>query len=141
MDVPATQIPARNTSRLAGRCRAGGPGMAVPTETASTLGTGPGSVPGEVPADGVPSPGAGTAGSADAAAPLGEGLALTVARASGDRPAAGRPAGVPAVDEAGSAADDTFTMTDPTWPPPPSRQPGSIDTLTRPCRNSTATWL
>jgi hypothetical protein len=87
----------------------------------------------------MPSPGAGSAGSTEAAAPLGAGPALAVALASGERPGAGDFPGVPA--EPDPESEVTLTVTEPTLPPPPSRHPGSMVTLTRPPRKSTATWL
>src|SRR2546423_10384968 len=139
-DTPTTQIAATKTSRPAGRCLPGGPGPAVPTATGSMPGAAPGpAAAGGSPDPGSPSPGAGTAGSSEPAAPLGAGLALAVVRASGDRPGSGDFPGVPAGADPGSEV--TFTVTEPTLPPPPSRHPGSMVTLTRPPRNSTATWL
>src|SRR2546421_2226978 len=139
-DPPTTQIAATKTSRPAGRCLPGGPGTAVPTATGSMPGAAPGPAAASgSPAPGSPSPGAGTAGSSEPAAPLGVGLALAVVRASGDRPGSGDFPGVPA--GAGPGSEGTFTVTEPTLPPPPSRHPGSLGTLTRPPRDSTATWV
>src|SRR5439155_26597203 len=130
-------LAATKTGRPAGRCLPGGPGSAVPTATVSMPGAAPAPASGSPDAP-VPPPGAGSAGSSEPSAPLGAGLALAVALASGDRPGAGD-LGVPAGFNPGSEL--TLTVTEPTLPPPASRQPGSMVTLTRPRRNSTATWL
>src|SRR5436305_12323718 len=142
MDTPTTQIAATKISSPAGRPRPGGPGTTVPTATGSRLGTAAtGPAVASPSLDGaVPPAGAGAAGSPEAATP-GTAPALEVALASGDLPAARRSDGDPAaVGDPGSAAV-TLTVTDPTSPRPPTRHPGSIVTLTRPCRSRTATWL
>src|SRR5947208_773152 len=88
-DTPTTQIAATKISSPAGRRRPGGPGTAVPTETASIPGT-PAPAPASASADGaVPPAGAGAAGSPEAASAPGTAEALGVALASGDLPARG----------------------------------------------------
>src|SRR3989440_8265849 len=139
-DPPTTQIAATKTSRPAGRCLPGGPGTAVPTAPGPMPGAAPGPAAASgSPDPGSPSPGAGTAGSSEPAAPLGVGLALAVVRASGDRPGSGDFPGVPA--GAGPGSEGAVTLTQPPFPPPPSRHPGRMVTPTPPPPDSTATWL
>src|SRR5437763_17028073 len=86
-DTPTTQIAATKISSPAGRRRPGGPGTAVPTETASIPGT-PAPAPARASADGVvPPSGRGAARSPVAASTPGAPEALGVAFASGDLPA------------------------------------------------------
>src|SRR5689334_13375343 len=104
------------------------------------LGPADGPVPARVPVDPAVPSAVDDDGSAEAPDALADGLALARAAAEREGDGLGRPTDEPSVlGEAEPGAGTTVTVTVPTSPPPPSRQPGNIATLTRPPRNSTPT--